>query len=139
MIDKENTIAKVETNSNKTKVTYTERGFDFNSLLYDSPEMEKYQSQEDLDRCLEFSSARREFMEMWFMQNKGNISDNLILNALKNHEHKMCYHGLERLEICWSYLLKIGEDKSLLCAGRPCEHKYVEAEAPSSNSVETTL
>ena len=74
VIDKENTIAKVEAHRIKTKVTYTERGFDFNSLLYDSPEMEKYQSQEDLDRCLEFSSTRWEFMDMWFLQYKGNIS-----------------------------------------------------------------
>ncbi len=130
MIDKENTIAKVEAHRKKTKVTFTDSGFDFNSLLYDSPEMQQYMSKERIGSCIEYASARRAFLNHWFLQNKGKITDDLIINALKNHEHKMCYHGLEGLEICWSYILKIGEPKALVCAGRPCRNKFTEVKVP---------
>jgi hypothetical protein len=52
------------------------------------------------------------------------------MDALRSHEHKMCVHGLEGLEICWSYLLKIGQDQSLVCAGRPCKNEYVPVNGP---------
>lgn len=128
MIDKENTIAKVEAHRKKTKVTYADTGFDCNSLLYDSPEMQKYMSQKDIDGCIEYASARKAFLNQWFLQNKGKITDDLIIDALKSHEHKVCYHGLDGLEICWSYLLKIGENRALVCAGRPCKNEYGEVE-----------
>jgi len=128
IIDKENTVAKVEAHREKTKVTYTDTGFDCNSLLYDSPEMQKYMSQERINSCIEYTSARKAFLNQWFLKNKGKITDDLIIDALKSHEHKMCYHDLEGLSICWSYLLKIGENKALVCQGRPCKNAYVEVE-----------
>lgn len=130
MIDKENVIAKVEAHRKNTKVTFTDTGFDCNSLLYDSPEMQQYMGKERIDSCIEYTLARRAFLNQWFLQNKGKITDDLIINALKNHEHKMCYHGLEGLEICWSYILRIGEPKALVCAGRPCRNKFTEVEVP---------
>ncbi len=128
VVDSGSMIAKVESHREKTKVTYTDKGFDFNSLLYDSPEMQQYMAQERIDSCIEYASARRAFLNQWFLQNKGDITDDAIIDALKNHEHKMCYHGLEGLEICWSYILKIGESKALVCAGRPCKNEFVEVE-----------
>ena len=130
VIDQGNTIAKVEAHREKTKVTYADTGFDWNSLLYDSPEMEQYMSQERIDSCIEFTSARRAFLNGWFLQNKGNITDSLIIEALKSHEHKMCYHGLEGLEICWSYILEIGASSALVCAGRPCKNEFVKVGGP---------
>jgi len=130
VIDRENTIAKVEAHREKTKVTYTDAGFDYNSLLYDSPDMQQYMTQERIDSCMEYTSARRAFLNQWFLQNKGKITDDLLIAALRSHEHKMCYHGLEGLEICWSYILKIGEDTALVCAGRPCKNEFREVEGP---------
>lgn len=130
IIDKDNTIAKVEAHRKNTKVTYTDIGFDFNSLLYDSPEMQQYMSKERIDSCIEYTSARRAFLNQWFLQHKGKITDDLIINALKSHEHKMCYHGLEGLEICWSYVLRIGKPKALVCVGRPCRNEFIEVEVP---------
>lgn len=125
VIDKGNNIAKVEAHREKTKVTYSDTGFALNSLLYDSPEMNQYMSQERIDDCIEFATARKAFLSEWFAQNKGNISDQLIIDALRSHEHKMCYHGLEGLEICWSYILTIGATNALVCAGRPCKNEFV--------------
>jgi hypothetical protein len=126
MVDKNNIIAKVESHAKKTLVTYTEKGFEFNTLYYDSPEMLPCLDQERMDSCNEFASARSAFLNAWFSQNKGEITDNQVIEALKNHEHKLCYHGLEGLEICWSYLLKIGENSALVCPGRPCKNEYTE-------------
>jgi predicted choloylglycine hydrolase len=130
IVDKDNKIAKVEAHRKNTRVTYTDTGFDFNSLLYDSSEMQQYMSKERIDSCIEYASARRAFLNQWFPQHKGKITDDLIINALKNHEHKMCYHGLEGLEICWSYILRIGGSKALVCVGRPCRNEFMEVEVP---------
>ena len=127
VIDKENNIAKVEAHREKTKATYSDTGFATNTLLYDSPEMRQYMSQERIDNCIEYTSARKAFLSEWFAQNKGDITDHLIIDALKSHEHKMCYHGLEGLEICWSYILTIGAN-ALVCAGRPCKNEFVNVD-----------
>lgn len=128
IVDRENTIAKVEAHRQRTTVSYTDKGFDFNTLLYDSPEMQGLMSQDRIDRCIEYASARRAFLNEWFHQHKGKIDDHVIIEALKSHEHKMCYHGLEGLEICWSYLLRIGENNALVCAGSPCRNAFEAVE-----------
>jgi predicted choloylglycine hydrolase len=130
IIDKNNTIAKVEAHREKTVVTYTETGFDFNSLLYDAPEMQQYMTQERVSSCIEYTSARRVFLNQWFHQNKGQITDDRITAALRSHDHKMCAHGLEGLEICWSYILKTEANTVLVCAGRPCKNEFIEVEGP---------
>lgn len=126
IIDKENTIAKVEAHKERTVVTYSETGLGWNTLLYDSPEMQPYQDQNRINSCSDFALTRKAFLDHWFLQHKGKITDEHIIDFLKNHEHKMCYHGLDGLEICWSYLLKIGEPNSRLCVGRPCKNEYEE-------------
>lgn len=125
IIDKKNTIAKVEAHREKTKVMYTNSGFDFNSLLYDSEEMQQLLDQEKhIEFFKEPYTARKEFLHNWFAQKKGKITDAMIIDALKNHEHKMCDHSPNGPEICWSYLLKIMEKEALVCAGRPCKNEY---------------
>jgi hypothetical protein len=130
IIDKENVIAKVESHREKTKVTYSDTGFEWNSLLYDSDEMQPTMSQERIDSCIEYVSARKAFLDEWFPQNKGTITNDLIVDALKSHEHKFCYHELEGLEICWSYILESGAANALVCQGRPCKNEFVEVKAP---------
>jgi hypothetical protein len=88
--------------------------------------MREYMSQERIDDCIEFTSVRKEFLNEWFSQNKGHITDNMIIDTLKDHEHKMCYHGLEGLEICWSYILNISAKHALVCAGRPCRNEFMK-------------
>ncbi len=126
IIDKDNTIAKVESHAKRTNVTYPESGFAFNTLHYDSPEMEDLVSKEDRDLFKDPFIKRFSFINEWFEKNKGQINDQLIQEALKNHEHEMCYHGPVGLEICWSYLLKPLEKNALVCAGRPCKNDFKE-------------
>ena len=126
IVDKENTIAKVESHAKKTNVTYTKSGFAFNSLHYDSPEMQDLVTQEDRDLFKEPFNKRMNYINEWFEQNKGQIDDTLIKDALKNHEQDMCYHGPVGLEICWSYILSPGSKRAQVCAGRPCKNEFVE-------------
>ena len=128
IVDKENTIAKVESHAKRTNVTYPETGFACNSLYYDSPEMQDLVTQEDKDLLSGPFKMRMNFMNEWFMENKGDIDEEMIKEVLKNHEHQMCYHdfhGQIGLEICWSYILTIGKTESLVCAGRPCKNEFV--------------
>ncbi|MHA1203312.1 MAG: hypothetical protein ACTSQ4_12445 [Candidatus Heimdallarchaeaceae archaeon] len=54
------------------------------------------------------------------------IDEGMIQHTLKNHEHQMCSHSVEGLEICWSYILQPEKEKVLLCAGRPCKNDFIE-------------
>lgn len=130
LIDRHNTIAKVEAHGKKTVVTYTDTGFDFNSLLYDSPEMQAYITQDRLDGLGELVDGRRKTLHQWFAENKGSINDDLLTETLSSHEQNFCKHDIEGLEICWSYLLKVGDNKALVCQGAPCENEYVEVAGP---------
>ncbi len=128
MIDKNSTIAKVEAHREKTKTTYTDKGFEFVSLRFDSPEMEKYNEQDERGRwAFDTYSVRKPFLLNWFRQNKGNIDDKMIMDALRNHEHKMCTHdydGKVHYGICWSWILSPGKDKAAVCAGPPCRNEF---------------
>lgn len=124
IIDKENTIAKVESHAKKTNVTYSKSGFTSNTLHFDTLEMQDLVSQEDRDLFREPFSARQNYLNDWFELNKGNITENMIQDVLKDHVHQMCYHGSIGLEICWSYILTIGKEEALVCAGRPCKNEF---------------
>ncbi|MCK5304093.1 MAG: hypothetical protein KAJ72_02515 [Candidatus Heimdallarchaeota archaeon] len=54
----------------------------------------------------------------------------MIANAFKNYEHQMCSHGHEGLEICWSYVLTLGANESLVCASSPCKTEYAKLNSP---------
>jgi predicted choloylglycine hydrolase len=128
MIDKTSTIAKVEAHREKTKVTYTDDGFDCVTLRFDSPEMEEYNEQDErADWALDVYSARKPFLMNWFHQNKPNIDNEMVVDALKNHEHKMCTHdydGQVHYGICWSWILSPGSKKAAVCAGPPCKNSF---------------
>ena len=128
IVDKENTIAKVESHAKKTNVTYSKTGFAANTLHYDSLEMQYLVSQEEKDLFKEPFRKRMTFLNDWFEQNKEDIDEEMIKDVLRNHEHQMCYHdfhGSIGLEICWSYILTIGKEEALVCAGRPCKNDFV--------------
>ncbi len=141
MIDKNSTIAKVEAHREKTKTTYTDKGFEFVSLRFDSPEMEKYNEQDERRQwAFDMYSARKPFLLKWFRQNKGNIHDETIMDALKNHEHKMCTHdydGKVHYGICWSWILSPGSDKAAVCVGPPCKNKFKRFDIARASSAAT--
>ncbi len=128
MIDKKGTIAKVEAHREKTTTTYAENGFEFVSLRFDSPTMEKFNEQDPQGQwAFEMYSARKPFLLKWFRQNKGNIHDEKVIDALKNHENKMCTHdydGQVHNGICWSWILKPGKDEAAVCIGPPCKNQF---------------
>ncbi|MFX1252884.1 MAG: C45 family autoproteolytic acyltransferase/hydrolase [Promethearchaeota archaeon] len=124
IIDKNNTIAKVEAHRQKTKITYAEDGFELVTLLFDSPEMEQYNQ---IDEIAKLHYPRKAFLTKWFDQNKGIINDKLIIDALKDHEHAMCDHssdGKFNYGICWSWIVTIGKNEALVCAGPPCKNEF---------------
>jgi len=125
IVDKNNTIAKVESHRKRTVTTYSSSGFAYNTLLYDTTEMRQLVSSERMDRVGEIQSIRKDFIEEWFKEHKGTITTELIKNVLKDHEHKVCYHSMEGLEVCWSYILEPTEQNLLFCQGRPCKNEYV--------------
>jgi hypothetical protein len=128
VIDAENTIAKVESHRERTVVTYTDTGFAWNTLLYDSPEMQSLMSAQRIKACAEIKSTRAALLNEWFPKNKGSITAGSIIDILKSHEHRMCLHDIEGSEICWSYILNISENSASVCAGRPCRNDYVKIE-----------
>jgi predicted choloylglycine hydrolase len=130
VLDRENTIAKIEAHYEKTVVTYSDTGSAWNSLLYDTLALRKHVEQDRIETLGEIVSTRRDFWEAWYSQHQGEITDSLLISYLGNHEEKMCYHEMEGLEICWSYVLKPIENEALLCVGRPCENDYYGIEGP---------
>ena len=128
IIDKKGTIAKVEAHREKTKITYSDNGFEFVSLRFDSPEMTKYNEQDERRQwALNMYSARKPFLLKWFSDNRGDIHYEMIIDALKNHENKMCTHdydGNVHYGICWSWILSPGKDEAAVCIGPPCKNQF---------------
>lgn len=128
MIDKKGTIAKVEAHREKTITTYVDNGFEFVSLRFDSPEMEKYNKQDPQGEwAFEMYSARKPFLLKWLSKNRGNIHDEIVIDALKNHESKMCTHdydGQVHNGICWSWILTPGKNEAAFCVGPPCKNQF---------------
>jgi len=128
VIDKKDGIAKIEAHREKTKTTYADKGFEFVTLRFDSPEMEKYNAQDERGRwAFDTYSARKPFLLSWFRQSKGSIDNEMIINALKSHEHKMCTHdydGQVHYGICWSWILSPGKNEAVVCADPPCRNEF---------------
>jgi predicted choloylglycine hydrolase len=130
MIDKKGCIAKVEAHREKTKVTHSETGCDSVTLIFDSPEMQKFNEKSEWGKwASEIHSTRKKFLAEWFAQNKRNLDNTMIVNALKNHEQKMCIHDYDEKSqlhygICWSWILSPGSDEAAVCAGPPCKNEF---------------
>ncbi|MFX1539065.1 MAG: hypothetical protein ACFFDI_33215 [Promethearchaeota archaeon] len=92
--------------------------------------MQELVTQADRDLFKEPFKKRMTYLNEWFEENKGAIDEEIIKDVLKNHEHQMCYHGPIGLEICWSYILTIGKEEALVCAGRPCKNEFVSVKVP---------
>jgi len=126
IVDKNNTIAKVQSHATNTIVDYSKRGFDSATLKYDSPDLASFNN--SWEGMEEVHSTRKTFLNKWFEENKGKIDVSSVTETLRNHEHRMCCHDIEGLEICWSYILQPTSKEAFLCAGRPCKHEYERIE-----------
>lgn len=124
IIDKNNTIAKVEAHREKTIVTYTNRGFDMATLRFESEELQPFNySDEFANRYF----PRKEYINRWFEENKGKINGDLINEVLKNHEYSMCNHirsGNQNYGICWAWIISIGDSIALISEGAPCKNIF---------------
>jgi predicted choloylglycine hydrolase len=128
MIDRGGAIAKVEAHREKTRTTYIDTGFEFVSLRFDSPEMERFNEQDERGQwAFDMYSARKPFLLRWFAENRGGITDDVVIEALKNHEHKMCTHDYDckvHYGICWSWILTPGKGDAAVCFGPPCKRPF---------------
>ncbi len=125
IVDKNDTIAKVESHRKRTLTTYSDSGFACNTLFYDTHEMKQLVNSDRRKFLGALQSKRYEFIDKWFRENNGNISNKSIKNVLKDHEHEVCHHSIEGLEVCWSYILDPTGQNVVLCQGRPCKNEYV--------------
>ena len=123
IVDKNNTIAKVQTHASQTIVEYSKRGFESATIQYDSLKLQSIVN-DSWEGADEVHSDRQMFMSNWFEKNKGNIDTTMVIESLKNHENRMCCHDIDGLEICWSYVLQPTSEEAYLCAGRPCKGEY---------------
>lgn len=125
IIDKNDNIAKVESHSDKTIVTGYDNNFAFNTLAFDSEEMKDFNENDD---SIQFVlSQRKNFINNWFNSTKGSIELHKISNVLKDHENKVCDHstdGKYHYGICWSWILTIGSNQSLISEGPPCKNEF---------------
>ncbi len=125
MIDRNGTIAKLETHKEKTIVTYP-NDFDLITLTYEAEEMRKLNPNES-ENVLKLFEHRKKFLDNWFNENKGSITEESIIEILKKCENKLHYHekGPEgTYGTCWSYILSPKSNKALISTGPPCKNEY---------------
>ena len=70
IIDKNETLAKIEAHREKTLVTYP-KGFDMITMTYETAEMRKLHPNES-PNILKLFDTRRKFLDNWFAENKGS-------------------------------------------------------------------
>ncbi|MHA2362556.1 MAG: C45 family autoproteolytic acyltransferase/hydrolase [Candidatus Hodarchaeales archaeon] len=125
VIDRNDKIAKIEAHSKKTKVTRYDNEMTFNTLAFDSDEMQEYnRSFEWLNKVI---PPRKKFIGEFFRTQKGKIDHENIQKVLKDHDNMVCDHSTDgklNYGICWSWILTIGENEALISAGPPCKNEY---------------
>jgi predicted choloylglycine hydrolase len=125
MIDRKRTIAKLETHKEKTIVTYP-KGFDLTTLTYEAEEMRKLNPNVS-ENILELFAFRRKFLDNWFRENRGSITEEAIIEILRNCENKLHYHNKGpdgTYGTCWSYILSPKSNKALISVGPPCKNDF---------------
>ena len=126
IIDRNDVIAKVESHSKKTMTSRHDNEFAFNTLAFDSEEMQEYNQRAD-DWVNSVLPPRKKFINDWYSSNKGNIDIDKIKNMLKNHDNRVCDHSTDgklNYGICWSWVLTIGNNQALISEGSPCKNEF---------------
>ncbi|MFX0169609.1 MAG: C45 family autoproteolytic acyltransferase/hydrolase [Candidatus Hodarchaeota archaeon] len=126
IIDKHDTLAKIETHRQKTLVTYPANGFDMITLTYEDPEMRLFIPDETRD-ILDLFNTRRQFLNQWFKEHKGNIKEETIFAALKSCENQLHYHEKApngTFGTCWSWILSPQSKEAWISQGPPCKNEF---------------
>lgn len=124
IIDRHNTLAKIEAHREKTLVSYPDKGFDMVSLTNEAPEMRELNNEPSMIEQLE---VRRRFLDQWFAEHKGSITEQTIINALKSCENQLHYHEKTpqgTLGTCWSWIVSPQSHEVLISQGPPCKNPF---------------
>jgi predicted choloylglycine hydrolase len=126
IIDRHNTLAKIEAHREKTLVSYSTTGFDMVSLTNEAPEMRQLNQDEEPAMIKQFENRRR-FLDQWFAYNKGTITEETIINALAPCENSLHYHektAQGTLGTCWSWIVSPHSNEALISQGPPCKNAF---------------
>lgn len=126
IIDKNEALAKIEAHREKTLVTYPEKGFDMITLTYEAAEMRKLHPDES-PNVLKLFDKRRKFLDNWFAVNKGKITEEKIVEILKDCENSLHYHDKApngTYGTCWSWIVSPQKDEALISTGAPCKNEF---------------
>ncbi len=126
IIDRNNTLAKIEAHRQKTLVTYPAKGFDMVTLTYEAPEMRKFTPNESPEKIKLFE-LRKRFLKSWFSENKGSITEQSIIDILANCENQLHYHEKTpdgTTGTCWSWIVSPQSNKAFISQGPPCKNEF---------------
>jgi predicted choloylglycine hydrolase len=125
LIDKNNAIAKLETHPENTVVTYPDNGFDMTTMYFEHEDMKKYK--QDQPGVVKYCESRRKFLDKWFAENKGNITEDSIIEILKNCDNPLHYHDKApngTYGTCWSWMISPMEKDAFISTGPPCKNEF---------------
>lgn len=126
IIDKKETIAKIEAHRQKTLVTYPTKGFDFVTFTYESPEMQRLVPNETPE-VLRMFKTRKQFLNTWFQENKGTITEQSVIDIMKVCDNQLHYHEKTpdgTLGTCWSWIVSPQSKQALISLGPPCKNEF---------------
>jgi predicted choloylglycine hydrolase len=127
VIDKKGTIAKIEAHRQKTHVTYPTKGFDFVTIAYDTPEMQKLVPNERQAAVLKMFETRKQFLTTWFQEHKGSITEQSAIDIMKDCDNQLHYHEKTSdgtLGTCWSWIVSPTSHQALISLGPPCKNEF---------------
>ncbi len=126
VIDRNETIAKVQVNGDKTVTSYSDNGFDMITIRYQDEDLHKIVEQETPDR---FSDAakRETFLGKWFAENKGTINEDKIIELMKDCNNGLHYHtkvDYGTLGTCWTWIISPKDNDVIIGTGAPCKNPF---------------
>ncbi len=128
IIDRNETLVKIEAHREKTLVTYPKKGFDMITMTYEDAEMRKLNPNES-PNILKLFDDRRKYLDNWFAENKGKITEDLIIKILKDCDNNLHYHdkapnGTGTYGTCWSWIVSPKSNEALISTGPPCKNEF---------------
>ncbi|MFW9923455.1 MAG: C45 family autoproteolytic acyltransferase/hydrolase [Candidatus Thorarchaeota archaeon] len=129
IIDKNETLAKIQALRPKTIVTYPEKGFDMVSMVFEDPELRELTPDTESD-LVKIFERRKKFLDTWIPENKGKITEDLVIEQLRNcetslHQHVKNKDGSQGVSwTAWSWILSPQSNTVLISIGAPCKNEY---------------
>lgn len=125
LMDKNETLAKIEAHREKTLVTYP-KDFDFITMTYGNSEMRKLHPNES-PNILKLYDDRKKFLENWFAENKGSITEESVKEIFMDCENSLHYHdkvSYGTSGTCWAYIISPKSNDALISQGPPCKNGF---------------